>query len=81
MSEILHDPEPMRRWIQQGFMPPEFNLTFLDDDVISIIAEDEETKRALVATIQSGQLLVSRAATEKVFTVDEYVKAVGIPGA
>jgi Putative abortive phage resistance protein AbiGi, antitoxin len=69
----LNDPE-IKRCIAEGFLPIKYNLTFNDDDIISILVETEEQKSQLTKEIDLGTTMLSNKSLQKIELFGNYIE-------
>ncbi|MEZ5890887.1 MAG: hypothetical protein R3D52_12050 [Xanthobacteraceae bacterium] len=74
-------PDQIAKWIDQKFLPKEFNLGSDDADVIAIITQDDTTKQTLLAGMKSEKYLIGPASSDKIFTAAEFASATAFLGA
>ena len=74
LSETLQDPQLLEQSVSQGFLPPRFNLTFEDSDIVAVLAQEEAAKAMFINEISSKRTLLSPSLASKVFILKEFTE-------
>ncbi len=74
LSDVLSQPKKYAFAVANGHLPREYNLTFGDNDVYAILAEDGTVQEDLMQLIESGETLLSRTMSSKVFIAHTFAE-------
>ncbi len=65
--------EIIKTYIEQGYLPTKYNLTFTENDIIAIVAGNSEAKEIIIENAQSKNCLLSKQfIKKKIFTINEF---------